>query len=302
VFEEFTRTDVDLGEVRVHVRHGGSGPPLLLLHGNPLTHVSWHAVASPLAERFTVVAADLRGYGDSSAPVPSPDASNYSFRSTARDQVALMRELGHRRFSVAGHDRGGRVVHRLCLDSPEAVVRAAVLDIVPTQHMFANTSREWALAYWHWSFLAHEPDLPERMLGAVPARWFLEQKLGLRSGSPTFFDERALAEYVRCFTPETVRAVCADYRSAATVDLDLDTADLPRRVQAPLLVLWGSRSNVSRLFRDPLSVWRQRGDDVTGHAVDAGHYVNEEAPAEVLAAFLDFFGPQGATAGSCSPS
>jgi haloacetate dehalogenase len=293
VFAGFALDDVDLAPgVRIRFRTGGSGPPVLLLHGNPLTHVSWHAVAIRLAERFTVVVPDLRGYGDSSSPALAPDHSPFSFRAMAQDQVQLMSRLGHERFFVAGHDRGGRVVHRLCLDSPTSVSRAAVLDIVPTLDMFDSTSREWSLRYWHWSFMAHPPDLPEAMMAAVPARFYIEHKLGISNGRGQFFDPRALAEYVRCFTQKTIRASCEDYRAAATIDLELDRADLHRRIGVPLLVLWGLRSNVAALF-DPLALWRARGHDVHGRGLDAGHYLPEEASEEVLEELGSFFAQAG---------
>jgi haloacetate dehalogenase len=291
MFEGYERADVDVADdVRIHFRHGGTGPPLLLLHGNPMTHVAWHKLAGPLAERFTVVAPDLRGYGDSSAPEAAPDHSNYSFRAMAQDQVALMAHLGHDRFAVAGQDRGARVVHRLCLDHPERVSRAAVLDIVPTEHMYANTSKEWAERYWHWPFMSRPADLPERLMGSVPAEWFLRAKMGRDAGDPGCFDEEAFAEYVRCFNAKTIRGSCEDYRAAATIDLELDRADLHRRVDVPLLVLWGAHSNTQKTFGDLLPIWREGAVEVTGGPLDCGHYISEEAPEGVLEAFEAFFG------------
>ena len=280
----------DGGEsVRIRYRRGGSGPPLLLLHGNPLTHVSWHKVAGPLAQRYTVVAPDLRGYGDSSAPAPVPDHANYSFRAMANDQVALMSHLGYEDFFVAGHDRGARAVHRLCLDHPDRVRRAALLDIIPSQYVLTHTSREWAARSWHWSFMIQPADFPERMMGSVPPEWYMEKKLGKPGIGLAPFSQEAFAEYVRCFTPKTIMGSCEDYRATATYDFDLDTADLDRRVEMPLLVLWGARSHTHRVFPDVLGIWRERATDVVGGPVDCGHYVNEEAPDEVLRAFLDFF-------------
>jgi haloacetate dehalogenase len=291
MFEGFEVGELNVtDDVRIRYRHGGTGPPLLLLHGNPLTHVSWHKLATPLAERFHVVAADLRGYGDSSAPEPGPNHVNYSFRALAQDQVELMEHLGHRAFAVAGHDRGARVVHRMCLDHPERVTKGALLDIIPSQYVFAHTSMQWALKSWHWSFMAQPADFPERMLGSVPAAWYLERKLSKPGIGLEPFAPEAFAEYVRCFTPKTIRGSCEDYRATATCDLELDTADLGRKVACPLLVLWGSRSHTETVFGDVRAIWRQRAEDVRGRALDCGHYVNEEAPGEVLEEFLAFFG------------
>lgn len=292
MFDGFVLDDLEVEPgVTIRYRHGGEGPPLLLLHGNPMSHVSWHRVAGPLAERFHVVAPDLRGYGDSSLPPePGPDNLNYSFRAMARDQVALMRHLGHERFAVAGHDRGGRVVHRLCLDHPELVERAAVLDIGPSQRTLTTTSVEGLMSLWHWAFMAQPSPLPERMMASVPAEWFLRRKIGLGDEGYGLFGEEAFAEYLRCFTPKTIEGSCGDYRATVTCDLAMDTADLDRRIEMPLLVLWGARSHSQRVLVDMLAVWRERATDVTGGPIDCGHYVNEEAPDAVLAAFHDFFG------------
>jgi haloacetate dehalogenase len=284
----FAVADIDVPNgARIRLRHGGSGPPLLLLHGNPLTHLAWHKVMPRLAERYRVVAADLRGYGDSSAPEETAD--NYSFRSMAQDQVEVMAALGHDRFFVAGHDRGGRTVHRMCLDHPGRVIKAAVLDIVPTLDMWAAMNKEGAINAWHWPFMAQPSPFPETFLGAVDPDWFMRKKLLKLTADLGHIPAEVWAEYVRCFDAKTIRGSCADYRAAATVDCDLDTADLERRLAMPLLVLWGSRSSVGHRFADPLALWRQRAESVVGEAVPSGHYVNEEAPEEVLAWFLRFF-------------
>lgn len=289
-FESYDLRDHRVDEdVTIRYRIAGQGPPLLLLHGNPLTHVSWHKVAAPLAERFTVVAADLRGYGDSSAPEPGERHENYSFRAMARDQVSLMQHLGFERFFVAGHDRGARTTHRMCLDHPDVVRRAALLDILPSQYVYANANKEWALRSWHWTFMVQPADLPERMMGSVPPEWFMEKKLSKPGRGLSPFSDEAFAEYVRCFTPKTIRGSCEDYRATATIDLDLDTADLDRRIDMPVLLLWGRDSHTQKVFGDVLAIWRERCSDVRGWGLDCGHYVNEERPDEVLAAFLDFF-------------
>lgn len=291
VFDGYELGELEVApDVRIRYRRGGSGPPLLLLHGNPLTHASWHKLAGPLAERFSVVAADLRGYGDSTAPAAGPNHSNYSFRAMAADQVALMRHLGFEQFSVAGHDRGARVVHRMCLDSPQRVRRAALLDILPTQYIFSHTSLEWALKSWHWLFMAGPTGLAERMMEAVPAEWYLTEKLSKPGIGLAPFSAEAFAEYVRCFTPKTIRGSCEDYRAAATCDLELDTQDLDRKVALPLLVLWGADSHTEKVFGDVLEIWRGRASDVTGGPIaGCGHYVPEHAPDQVLDAFLKFF-------------
>ncbi|MDE2007775.1 MAG: alpha/beta fold hydrolase [Rhodospirillales bacterium] len=287
----FTLTDIETSGARIRLRHGGSGPGLLLLHGNPLTHLAWHKLMPDLARHFHVVAADLRGYGDSSAPPEAEDHANYAFRAMAADQVEVMRALGHVRFFVAGHDRGARTVHRMCLDHPDAVMRAALLDIVPTLDMWAAMDQAGALGAWHWSFMAQPADLPERMMGSVPAEWFLRHKLLKLTASLDHIPPAIWTEYVRCFNEKTIRGSCADYRAAATVDCALDRADLHRRLAMPLLVLWGERSSVGRRFADPLGLWRARAENVRGEALACGHYVNEEAPEAVLGWFLRFFVP-----------
>jgi haloacetate dehalogenase len=286
----FTLIDIETSGARIRLRHGGSGPPLLLLHGNPLTHAAWHAVAPRLAEHFHVVAADLRGYGDSSAPPEEPGSVNYSFRAMAQDQVEVMQALGHSRFFVAGHDRGGRTTHRMCLDHPDKVIRAAIIDIVPTLDMWAAMDKEGAIGGWHWPFMAQPADFPERMLGSVPADWFMRKKLLKLTANLNHIPPAIWDEYVRCFNEKTIRGSCADYRAAATIDCELDTADLHRRLAMPILVLWGKSSSVGRRFADPLALWRQRAEDVRGEALPSGHYVNEEAPGQVVDWFLRFFG------------
>ncbi len=264
---------------------GGSGPPLLLLHGYPQTHAMWHRIAPALARRHMVVCADLRGYGDSSKPPTDASHAPYAKRAMAADVVAVMRELGHPRFRLVGHDRGGRVAHRLAVDHPDAVEKVAVLDIAPTLAMYEKTDRAFATAYYHWFFLIQPFDLPERMIGADPVAYLRTKIGGWGSGGTAFFDPRALAEYERCFSdPATIHATCEDYRASASIDLEHDAADRAagRRVRCPLLALWGERGVVHRLF-DPLAEWRAVADDVRGRPLPCGHYLAEEAPDATVA-------------------
>ena len=271
---------------------GGSGPPLLLLHGYPQTHAMWHRIAPALARRYTVVCADLRGYGDSSKPPSDASHATYSKRAMAADMVAAMRALGHPRFRLVGHDRGGRVAHRLAVDHPEAVEKVAVLDIAPTLAMYEKTDRAFATAYYHWFFLIQPFDLPERMIGADPVAYLRTKIGGWGSGGTAFFDPRALAEYERCFRdPATIHATCEDYRASASIDLEHDAADRAggRRVRCPLLALWGERGVVHRLF-DPLAEWRAVAHDVSGRPLPCGHYLAEEVPDATLAELDAFLG------------
>jgi len=282
--------DVRVGDVTLAASVGGSGPPLLLLHGYPQTRACWHLVAPGLARRFTVVAADLRGYGDSSKPAADDDHAAYSKRTMAADMVGLMRELGHERFSVAGHDRGARVARRMALDHPAAVERAAVLDIVPTLTLFDGTDQAFATAYYHWFFLLQPDGLPETMIGRDP-EWFLRETLRRWSGRARPLDEGAIREYARCFSdPAAIHGSCEDYRAAATIDLEHDRADAGRRMDCPLLVLWGAHGAMERLH-DVLGSWRDSASEVSGRALPCGHFLPEECPEETLAELTSFFAP-----------
>ena len=272
----------------VHLRTGGRGPPLLLLHGYPQTHVLWHKVAPILADHFTIVAADLRGYGDSAKPEGGGDHSAYSKRAMANDLVAAMSALGHDRFVVGSHDRGARVAHRMAIDHPDKVLKLATLDIAPTREMYRDTTDAFARAYWHWFYLITPAPFPERMIGADPDAWWLK-KCGSGSAGLTPFAPDALAEYLRCFRdPATIHASCEDYRAAATIDIVHDDADGARKMAQPLLALWGEHGAVNACF-DVLALWRERAADVRGHTLPGGHYLAEELPDQVAAAFLSFF-------------
>jgi haloacetate dehalogenase len=290
LFPGFTQRSIATSGATIHCVVGGAGPPLLLLHGYPQTHAMWHRVAPALAARFTVVCADLRGYGDSSRPPTDAAHAPYGKRAMAQDMVEVMGELGFSRFRLVGHDRGGRVAHRLCIDHEASVDRVAVLDISPTLTMFERTDAAFASAYYHWFFLSQPFDLPERLIGANPL-YYLRHKIDAWSaGGASRFDARALAEYERCFSDEaTIHASCEDYRAAATIDLEHDRVDRKagRKVNCPLLALWGARGVVNRLFT-PIDDWSAVAGDVSGRALDCGHYLAEEAPDETLAELMTF--------------
>ncbi|RJG46277.1 alpha/beta hydrolase [Mesorhizobium sp. DCY119] len=281
--------------ISIRARIGGDGPPVLLLHGYPQTSACWHAVAPRLiAAGFTVVATDLRGYGASDKPHSSPDHLTYSKRAMAADQVEVMRRLGHNRFSVAGHDRGGRVARRLALDHSNAVERFAVLDIAPTATMYANTDREFATHYYHWFFLIQPAPLPEKLIGADPD-FYLRSKLAAwgKSGMAVF-SNAAVDEYCRSFRdPASISATCEDYRAAASIDLVHDAGDEDRRIDAPLLALWGTKGLVGKLY-NVVETWEETAPNVTGHGIAVGHFLPEEAPQETADALISFFSASSA--------
>ncbi len=291
MFEGFRRFRVAGDGAEINLVVGGSGTPVLLLHGYPQSLAMWHQVAPALARDHTVVAADLRGYGDSSAP----EDGDYSFRAMARDQVAVMRGLGFERFSVVGHDRGARVAHRMALDHPHRLDRVAVLDIVPTRHVLAHVDRRLAGRYFHWFFLSQPADLPERLILGSPRLYLHRVLSGLGTGLDAF-DPEALAEYERCFDATTVHAICEDYRAAIGVDQEHDEADAGRRIEHPLLVLWGANGVVAEVHH-PLEVWPEYAADVRGRSLDAGHFLVEERPAETLAELHAFLSDSRAISG-----
>jgi haloacetate dehalogenase len=286
--DSFAYHDIDTGGVRIHCAVAGDGPPLLLLHGYPQTHLIWHHVGPALSHDHTVVLADLRGYGNSDKPAPTAGDAEYTKRAMAADQVSLMRTLGFDRFGVVGHDRGGRVGHRMALDAPAAVERLAVLDIVPTRHSFEHADAAFGLGYFHWFFLAAGNGIPERLLAAEPEFW-IRSRMNSRHHGGTAFDPAAVDEYVRCFAdPAAIAASCADYRAAAGLDLVHDKDSGP--VTCPLLVLWGEHGFVGRTY-DVLEVWREYAADVTGRALPSDHYLPEEQPSLVTDALREFFRP-----------
>ncbi len=286
----FVPHTVERDGVQLQTRVAGEGPPLLLLHGHPQTMVMWHRVAPALAEHFTVVLMDLRGYGDSTRPAPDDAHLTHSKREMARDALAVMAHHGFQRFDVLAHDRGARVAHRLAADQPQAVRRLMLLDIAPTLAMYAQTSEAFARAYWHWFFLIQPPPLPEGLIASGPAR-YVRSVMGNRHAGLAPFDPAALAEYERCAAlPGTAASICEDYRASASIDLEHDRADTAagHRLTQPLRVLWGEHGTVARCF-DVLALWRERATDVSGRSLPCGHYVAEEAPALLTAEALSFF-------------
>lgn len=280
--------DSDVG-VQIHARVFGEGPPLLLLHGHPQTHAIWHRVAPTLAANFTLVLADLRGYGDSSKPQGEADHGNYSKRTMALDMLRVMQALGHERFSILAHDRGARVAHRLAVDHPAAVSGLVTLDIAPTLAMYEQTSQAFARAYWHWFFLIQAAPLPERLIEADPTA-YIRDVMGRRHAGLAAFDPRALAEYMRTMAlPGAAHGLCEDYRAAAGIDLVHEQADRDAgiKMSQPLLALWGAEGVAQRCF-DTLAEWHRVASDVRGQALPCGHYIPEEAPDALLAQVLPF--------------
>jgi haloacetate dehalogenase len=293
VFDDFATHAIDTDRGTIFARVGGSGPPLLLLHGYPQTHLMWHAAAPLLAERFTVVATDLAGYGASLRPAPAADHAPHAKRALALDQVQAMDALGHDRFFVAGHDRGGRVAYRLALDHPDRVAALAVLDIVPTAEVWAHAGDRLSLLYWHWGFLAQPAPLPERLIGADPDAFFDAhvRRIGVGVAPGRYPDEVVTAYRRQLDDPSFVEGICEDYRAGAGIDREHDEADRgTRQIACPTLVLWGARGALPHLYDDVLDVWRPWAPDVRGHALDASHFLAEDEPEQTAADLMAFFG------------
>ena len=277
------------GPIEIACQVGGSGPPLLLLHGFPQTKAIWEIVSPELAKNFTVIAPDLRGYGQSSKPHGKEDHSTYSKRSVASDQHALMQALGYSQFFLLGHDRGGRVSHRLAMDFPDSVLRLMVLDISPTLTMYENTTMEFARGYWHWFFLIQPEPIPETLIAANPEFW-IKQHMGRHAGTGIFTPDR-WAEYLAGVSdPQTMHAMCEDYRAAATIDLVHDRSDRAagKKLTMPLRVLWGEHGLVNQCFK-PIDDWTAVAHEVSGQTVPCGHYIPEECPTELIAEAKAFF-------------
>lgn len=287
MFEGFTQTTISTSGATINLVKGGQGSPVLLLHGYPQSHVMWHKIAPQLAKDFFLVMPDLRGYGDSSKPADGENHSGYCKRATAQDQVEMMEQLGFKQFAVVGHDRGGRVAHRLTLDHADRVTKLATLDIVPTHKLYNDVTKEMASVYYHWFFLIQPAPFPETLIGNN-AEFFLNSMLGRLK--PQAITLEAFAEYLRCFRdPATIHGTCEDYRAAASIDLIHDQADrgLGRKVTCPMLALWAEKGLMHKKY-DVVAVWRDYATQVSGKALPAGHFLPEEAPTETLAALREF--------------
>ena len=289
MFSGFHKEKIKVTGTEINLVRGGEGPPLLLLHGYPQSHIMWHKVAPSLSEKFNLIIPDLRGYGDSGTPDIDEEHYNYSKRATALDQVELMTKLGHDQFMVAGHDRGARVAHRMALDYTNRIIKLCALDIVPTHRIFADADKRLATMYWHWFFLIQKSPIPETLIGNN-VEFYLRTQFGAWGERSDFVTEEAFAEYLRCFkNARVLQATCEDYRAGASIDLVHDESDLDQKVACPMLVLWGAYGAMHKIY-DVVEIWRERAADVRGWAVDSGHFIPEEAPSTISEAFIEFFG------------
>jgi haloacetate dehalogenase len=290
-FDGFTVAHVPVPGGTIRLRRGGSGPPLLMLHGNPQTHAMWHRVAPTLAQRFTVICPDLRGYGFSLKPPATSDHAPYAKIEMARDMTAVMDHFGHHQFRLAGHDRGARLAHRIALDNPARVQKLAVLDIIPTIEHFERADANFAMGYYHWFWLAQPHPYPEWLINCAPDDWW-RQHTSRDPSLTDLFDPDALADYLAAIRqPDVIRGICEDYRAAATIDLKHDRASRAAgiKIACPMLALWGAKGKIGAWY-EPLAIWQQYcSSEVTGGSVPSGHYLAEEAPADVLAWFDRFF-------------
>uniref|UniRef100_UPI004048E2B0 alpha/beta fold hydrolase n=1 Tax=Aliarcobacter sp. TaxID=2321116 RepID=UPI004048E2B0 len=291
---DFKEEKIKVNGIEINCKYGGNKEnkiPLLLIHGYPQTHIMWYCVVEELSKKYFIICPDLRGYGDSSKPKGDELHINYSKKTMAKDMMELMTHFGFEKFYVAGHDRGARVTHRMCLDYPNSVVKACVMDITPTYHMFKHTDQAFASGYYHWFFLIQPDNLPEILIGSN-ARYYLEEKLKRWSakGSDfnTVFKKEALEEYVRCFDKESIHSTCEDYRAGASIDMDDDEKDRNRKIDMPLLVLWGEKGFVNRTY-NVLNVWKEYASKISGKALECGHFLVEEKPKEVTKELLEFF-------------
>ena len=291
LFPGFQHLEMRTSGAVIRLRHGGSGPPLLLLHGNPENHVAWHKIASRLAKDYHVILPDLRGYGDSSLPEPGPNHINYSFRAMAQDMVEVMDHFGYRKFFLAGHDRGGRTAHRMCLDYQERVRKVCLIDVLPNYFVWTNTTKAWAIGTWHWAFMAQPEPFPERLMSAVPAEFFLKSRMVIRGGNGLdFLTPAVFDEYVRCYTLKTITGSCRDYRATATCDFEMDTADKDRQIEMPAIALWGARGQPAGRSDEFLAVWKKFAKNLEwGEGMDCGHYMAEDIPDVLYDRFRRFF-------------
>ena len=292
LFPGFAHLDMRTSGAVIRLRHGGSGPPLLLMHGNPENHVVLaQGRARGWPSTTTSSCPDLRGYGDSSLPDPGPNHINYTFRAMAQDMIEVMEQLGYDKYFAAGHDRGARTLHRMCLDHPERVMKACIMDVVPGYHVWTHTTKNWAIGSWHWSFMAQPSPFPERLISAVPAEFFLKSRMVIRGGTGLgFLTETALAEYVRCYTLKTITGSCHDFRASPTSDFEIDAADKDKQIGMPVLILWGARGQTPERTKEFADVWHKYASNVVDtDAMQCGHYIAEEMPDHVYARFVEFF-------------
>lgn len=289
--KSFKKEKIKFDNSEINFLHGGKGEALLLIHGFPQTHTMWHKVAKELAKKYYIVCPDLRGYGDSFKPTGLKDHSNYSKKVMAKDMINVMDYLGLKKFYVAGHDRGARVAHRICLDYEEKILKACFMDIAPTYHMFENTNQAFATGYYHWFFLIQPDNLPEKMIGDDPA-YYLKEKLKRWSDKDKAFeekfDDKAINEYIRCYDEASIHGSCEDYRAAATIDMDDDEKTRNRKLNTPLLVLWGEKGFVNKTY-DVIKIWQDYANNVQGKTLPCGHFLPEEKPKEVIEELKNFF-------------
>ncbi len=290
-FPGFEHVDVRTQGAVIRLRHGGSGPPLLLVHGNPQNHTCWYKIAARLAEHYHVILPDLRGYGDSSLPEAGVNHVNYSFRAMSADILEIMDQLGHEQFFVAGHDRGGRTVHRLCLDHPQRVKKVCLMDIIPNHYVWTHPTKAWVIGTWHWAFMAQPEPFPERLISAVSADYYIRSRMMIRGGTGLgFLTDEAMSEYIRCYTLKTITGSCRDYRATATCDFEMDTEDKDKKLKMPQMLLWGARGHSPERAKEFLSIWHQYADYIVAtDPIDCGHYMQEEKPDVILDHFRSFF-------------
>ena len=287
MFKNFKQDIIEVNGVNINYKIGGKGEPLLLLHGYPQSHVLWRKIAPLFAENYTVICSDLRGYGDSDKPQSDKKHLTYSKKTMGLDQNELMKKLGFKEYFLVGHDRGGRVAHRMAIDFKENIKKISVLDIVPTSHVFKNTNAILAKRYYHWFFLIQSYPLPETMIGNDP-EYYIRSKLQMWGANNEYLTEEIIQEYLRCFTVETIHASCEDYRAGASIDLVHHEEDFDKKISCPLQVLWGSKAFVEELY-DPIKVWKEWALNVEGQSIDCGHFLPEESPVETYNAIINFF-------------
>ena len=285
--KDFKEEKIKVNGIEINCKYGGNRIPLLLLHGYPETHLMWHTIVEKLSKKYFLICPDLRGYGDSSKPKGDEQHINYSKKTMAKDLLELMSYFGFDKFYLAGHDRGARVTHRMCLDYPNHVLKACVMDITPTYHMFKHTDQAFATGYYHWFFLIQPDNLPETLIGSN-ARYYLMEKLERWSAKDAVFDKEAVEEYVRCFDKKGIHATCEDYRAGASIDMRDDEKDRNRKITMPLLVLWGNKGFVNRTY-DVLNVWKEYANEVQGKVLACGHFLVEEQPDDVYTELVKFF-------------